>query len=299
MIPTTLAGWTLDVIEGLLARKSFESETFDFKSQLPHKSDKAGKLNLRKQCCAFANSEGGFLIYGIADDRTLPATKRLVGMPAVDDFPLNFGDYPKECIPQVYWAFSTLQLPGKHDQLIHVVHLPHSWRGPHVVADDQKDDLWYFPKRTNKGVEPMSYEEVRMAFTGQYERRRKLRLLREELGRLKLQAPTFMQAEEAANILNHDAGELRLTIIEGIVNDSFLILEERLGLLADLGIVRQLATQINHATARYFQQQMRLPIGKHSPYMLKQHNINVQNWSNELIRHADRCIQEIDQLAAG
>lgn len=178
MVPTDLSGWTLEVIESLLARKSFEPEEFDFKSQLPHRSDKAGKLRLRKECCAFANSDGGFLIFGISDDRTLPVQQRLAGLPISFDFPLHFGDSPKECTPQVFWDFSTLQLPGKGDRLLHVVHVPRSWRGPHVVTDDQKTDLWYFPKRTNKGVEPMSYKEVRMAFTGYYERRRKLGLLR-------------------------------------------------------------------------------------------------------------------------
>jgi hypothetical protein len=40
MIPITLADWTLSLIEGLLDRGIFESETFAFKKELPHRYPK-------------------------------------------------------------------------------------------------------------------------------------------------------------------------------------------------------------------------------------------------------------------
>jgi hypothetical protein len=103
MIPITLADWTLPLIEGLLDRGIFESETFDFKKELPHRSAKDDRLGLRRTCCAFANSDGGFLVYGIAASRRLAPADRLVGIDPVDDFPVQFGSYPKECTPSTYW----------------------------------------------------------------------------------------------------------------------------------------------------------------------------------------------------
>jgi hypothetical protein len=162
--------------------------------------------------------------------------------------------------------------------------------------DEDKRDLWYFPKRTNRGVEPMSYEEIRMGFTGQYERRRKLRLLRDELVRLKQMAPTFTIPENAPTILTENAGELNLAVIEAVLTDSYLILEQSPGLLADLALVRQLARTLNHATARYYQSLLQLSLGRHSPYNLKQHNTNAAIWIGEIDRLATRCIQQLDDL---
>ena len=101
MIPTDLSGWTIEVIESLLARKSFESDLFDYKRQLPRPKEKGGQLRLRKECCAFANTEGGFLVYGVDDDRTLTPEQRLVGINATEDFALYFGDYPAHCTPTI------------------------------------------------------------------------------------------------------------------------------------------------------------------------------------------------------
>ncbi len=299
MLPTTLEGWTIEAIEALLERGVFESETFDFKEMLPHKSDSGGKLRLRKECCAFANSDGGFLIFGVADDRNLRPADRLVGIDPTVELPLQFGEYPQRCTPSIYWIPTARRISDANANLVHIVHIPRSWRAPHVAADDQRSELWHFPKRTNKGIEPTSYEEVRMAFTGYYERQRKLGLLREELVRAKRLAPSFLISEGGANAFTHDAGELSLGIIEAVMSDSFLILEGCPALLYELHTVRQMARLINHATARYFQQLTRLPIGQHSPYMLKQHNINVRQWSDQLARSADRCIQEIDRLGSG
>ncbi len=39
MIPTDLRGWTIDLIESLLARKSLESDLLDYKRQLTHPKD--------------------------------------------------------------------------------------------------------------------------------------------------------------------------------------------------------------------------------------------------------------------
>src|SRR5205823_5145686 len=156
--------------------------------------------------------------------RRLAPAARLVGIDPVDDFPVQFGSYPKECTPSTYWDMRNPPLALPNGRVLHIVHIPRSWRGPHAVIDEDKRDLWYFPKRTNRGVEPMSYEEIRMGFTGQYERRRKLRLLRDELVRLKQMAPTFTIPENAPTILTENAGELNLAVIEAVLTDSYLIL---------------------------------------------------------------------------
>jgi hypothetical protein len=93
MTPGTLAGWSVEAIVEILDKGIFESEDFDFKESLPDPRDEKAKKRLRKACCAFANSNGGFLVFGVADDRTVPSVSRVQGLPQNRDFPTEFGNH--------------------------------------------------------------------------------------------------------------------------------------------------------------------------------------------------------------
>ena len=185
---------------------------------------------------------------------------------------------------------------GKPDTLLHIVHIPRSWRGPHVVADDQKPDLWHFSKRTNKGIEPMSYEEVRMAFTGYYERRRKLGLLRDELQQIKERCPQFILPDGPPNALTPVASELPLAIIEAVMSDSYLILEESPSLLADLNHVRSLARQVNHATLQFNQELTRFGPGVDPVGQRAVHNMRIRMTIDTLHGAIDRCLEGLAKI---
>src|SRR5947209_7891521 len=75
--PRILADWTKERLIELLDNKCFEPESFDFKEFRVGKKTEPEKRDIRKDCCAFANSAGGFLVYGVGDDKRLPAKDRL------------------------------------------------------------------------------------------------------------------------------------------------------------------------------------------------------------------------------
>lgn len=77
MIPTALADWSLPILKELMARHVFEDEQFDFKEGLPDARDEKAKDRLRKTCSAFANTEGGFLVFGVSDAKDLLPAARL------------------------------------------------------------------------------------------------------------------------------------------------------------------------------------------------------------------------------
>src|SRR5712664_3812917 len=104
MVPTTLDDWTLDALVKLLASGAFEKDWFDFNEQLPNPKNPDAKEGLSAACAAFANASGGFLVFGVKDDRTLKPEDRLVGVEA-KDFPEQFGNYPAKCSPTVEWDF--------------------------------------------------------------------------------------------------------------------------------------------------------------------------------------------------
>jgi predicted HTH transcriptional regulator len=108
VLPKQLLDWTVQVVIDLLQTGMFESESFDYKEALPHSKDETGKDRLRRACCAFANSDGGFLVFGISDDKTEPPENRLVGLDKSHDFPEQFGNYPRSCSPSIYLDFGQL-----------------------------------------------------------------------------------------------------------------------------------------------------------------------------------------------
>ena len=172
MLPTKIDDWNVDIILEMLGSGLFESEHFDYKETLPHSSNEKGKARLRRACSAFANSSGGFLVFGISDDKALSPKDRLVGIDSKLDFPEHFGSYPKLCAPSIYWLFKNPPITLDNGNVIHIVHIPKSTEGPHAVGNIESG--WQFIKRTNKGNEGMPIEEIRLNFLSFYEKRVKL-----------------------------------------------------------------------------------------------------------------------------
>ena len=68
MLPESLDGWTLDLVRRLVEHRVFESDCLDLKEMLPASKDDEGKRRLRRTVAAFANSVGGFLVFGVKDE---------------------------------------------------------------------------------------------------------------------------------------------------------------------------------------------------------------------------------------
>jgi hypothetical protein len=213
MIPDTASAWNLDLVTRLVEQGIFENDRFDFKEMLPASKDDTGKRRLRRDIAAFSNSSGGFLIYGVKDDKTLPCADRVVGIAASYDFPEQFGSYARACEPTVEWTFKNdPPITLDKSRVIHVVQIHASHRKPHGIFED---DRWWFTKRTNKGTEWMTYEELRMAFLDTGRRLSDLAWMRAEVCRirdlaLRLNAQGANRGWNAEMLLNRfDVGQLK------------------------------------------------------------------------------------------
>jgi hypothetical protein len=171
--------WTIEIVASLAREGVFETDSFDLKEKLPHPKSEDDKTRLRKSIAAFANYSGGFLVFGVKDQKELRAHDRLVGMPADVDLPEHFGSYPASCEPSISWRFKNPAIMLPNCRLVHVVFVPVSLQRPHAIQ--VRDGEFIFPKRTNKGNEAMSYEEIRSAFQFSEFRRSKLTVLIAEL----------------------------------------------------------------------------------------------------------------------
>jgi hypothetical protein len=174
-LPQSLAAWTLDTLRDLLAQGVYESDLFDIKEKLPDPRDREGKERLSTTCAALANASGGFLIFGVSDDRSMDVDDRLVGVDPGQDLPEHFGNLPAACEPTVSWEFRNPPLRLPSGRVIHVIYIPPSWRAPHSVG---LPSAMKFPHRSNKGNEYMSYSEVSRVFLGSVVHDRRLRLFR-------------------------------------------------------------------------------------------------------------------------
>lgn len=257
MIPKTLEEWSNKIIAGLLSSGIHESEEFDFKQSLPHSKDEDGKARLRSACCAFANSVGGgYLVFGVDDDRKKAAADRLTGVDASDDLPARFGDYPRLCNPSVYWLFRNPPLHLQTGSVIHIVQIPASWKAPHAYGD--VDRGWRFPKPTNKGTEGMSIEEVRGMFLSFYEKRLRLQLLESELAAIeKTAAGAFIDGPEKDSSCS--LVTFGTHMMESLVMDTYPLTADSSDLLSTLN---QLRTSVNVANnkAHVFLASFHLPL---------------------------------------
>ncbi|HEU5374167.1 MAG TPA: ATP-binding protein [Ktedonobacteraceae bacterium] len=226
------------MIKVLLAEAPLETESFDWKEMLPYKDKKSGaeakpeRQKLSKTCCAFANSNGGFLIYGIADDKKRAPQDRLVGIPPTVDFLQEFGEYPAKCYPKVAWQSKSLNL--ENGNFIHIVHIPKSAKAPHCVSQDYNE--WHsFPRRTNKGTEYMSYEELRTAILLQEERARLTLILRECEG----------MGEQMDNKLSEAPVVFRLDYLESLITGVPHTLAEHVELNQAIDNIRRMCAGAN------------------------------------------------------
>jgi hypothetical protein len=241
MIPKSLNEWSIPVIINLLVQGYYETEFFDFKEMLPHSKNEDEKTRLYKSCCAFANSFGGVLVFGVKDNKSLPPKDRLVGFDAAFDFPEHFGSYPNYCNPSVKWDFLNPPLQLDTGNVIHVVEIPRSWNAPHCIEiSNQKgsDMLRCFSKRTNKGNEDMSYQEIRLSFLQYYEKRLKLQLLKSELQNIQHHAQGLSNS-------GFGIGDLRLNVLETVLADTYTILADNQELLTTLDHIRNACNVVN------------------------------------------------------
>lgn len=173
MIPHTLEEWDYNVIRQLVIEGYCETDTFDFKSALKYtvpcqrERDKYNE-KLLNIVCAFANTYGGFIVFGIEDAKNKAGENRIVGLDQTD-FGAEFGEKIKDLDPTVYYNFTNPPIKiANENKVIYIVHIPRSTNRPHMVSTGRSEGRFY--KRTNNGNNIMNYNEVKAEFLAYEER---------------------------------------------------------------------------------------------------------------------------------
>jgi hypothetical protein len=142
---------TIEDIDKLIVEEVQESIHLDYKRSQAIDSNKFNEL--AKDVSAFANSDGGLLIYGVREEDHLPVEK---------DQGVDHKKYDRERIENIITSkvsprvdgILIAQIPLSDSTSIYAIQIPKSFRGPH-----QSPDKKYY-KRFNFKSEPMEDYEI-------------------------------------------------------------------------------------------------------------------------------------------
>lgn len=169
-----LREWTLNDIRALM--EIDEAGWFDFKETIsPAGPQQAqAKASIRETACAMANTNGGFLIFGVRDRRTREAV-RVAGLDDPTELTLKFGNLISAITPAIqFHPFPSIPLAD--DKTIFIVRIDVVSSRPHMVNGKMV-------RRSDGGSnEPMDIAMVREQVLGAESRRARLRMFRQFLG---------------------------------------------------------------------------------------------------------------------
>lgn len=173
-IPQQLDQWNYEIVKDYVEKGYLETNYFEFKSAIKNKNP-TENTGIIETACAFANTEGGFIIFGI-DDIRITNRDRIVGV-RNSDLAKEFGDRIKGVNPTIDFDFSNppIKIPAS-EKVIFIVHVKKSNLRPHIKVDVGK-----FYYRTNEGNKQMDYEQIKQGFLRYEERLHQMSLLYLEL----------------------------------------------------------------------------------------------------------------------
>ncbi len=185
-IPSDVDKWSLGTITDLLNEGYDESLTLEYKSEFNDKTEK-----IPKTACAFANTEGGFLIFVVDNnsEKNSLIVERIVGIEDADDIHKKIVDRIKQIESQIpmgniIFRKSNIKLDNK--KVIVVLKIEKSKLSPH-----QYDYVFY--KRLPGNNERMNAEEVKAQILYSQKRLHHVVLLLMELGLIK---STILEAKK-------------------------------------------------------------------------------------------------------
>jgi hypothetical protein len=145
-------------IQDLLELKSGESETLEFKSELPALSDK-GKAEFLKDVCAMANASGGAILFGIAE---VDGCAESLSLDTIDDRDAIIRRLAQlvhsNIEPSLNVNFQFFELEQGQ---VFAVEVPSSLSGPHRFKFNEK---YRFVRRYERHIADLTYEQLREAF---------------------------------------------------------------------------------------------------------------------------------------
>lgn len=278
MIPNNLDDWSLDIVKELIEKLGVESDRHDFKKDLPDTE------TLTKACCSFANSKGGFIIFGVKEKNPF----EIVGIDKDKELAHKFGQKIK-ANPTIEFSLPKIITIPETDRVIAIFEIPLSPERPHVPEISPEKRL--FQKRTNKGNDYMSYEEIKFSFQDYQERREKLKLLYMELT-LNLEQVDSMKIDELSLEKKYSLIDFDNTIINGLLSELYSSISKDKELVKILFKIRERVKMINNKM-RIFFSGISLPLSNRKE-IVSEHNQYINSQIEILKPHLQDAIKILE-----
>lgn len=176
----------------LMENEVRESIVLDYKRDLPGKSDEDKKEFLR-DVTAFANAEGGDIIFGMAEEDGV--ANDLVGLEAngLDAEMLRLNNLLRDCVDPRIHGLNMKPIAMENGRQVLHIRIPKSLEAPHLVQLGNHKQFWM---RNPSGKHPMSSSEVKAIVMRTQDWKQRAEAWREE--RIKLveqnDGPVLMEA---------------------------------------------------------------------------------------------------------
>lgn len=148
-------------LQRLISDKESEGKTIDYKSKLPGKDDTAKKEFLY-DVSSFANTNGGYLVYGMEETNGIPT--KLAGFSGInpEEEVQRLDHMTRDGIRPPIIGVHTVPVKLSDSNFAFVLHVPKSWNPPHQVTYQK---AFRFYRRGSNGNYQMDVDELRSIFT--------------------------------------------------------------------------------------------------------------------------------------
>ena len=156
---TNLSEWTVEWIKNILDNDQGEESFFDFKEGI-NSQDPKHLHNIRKAVTSFANTSGGFIVFGIKDKANASGWNRLSGSPDTVNFSKELTNKISggKVLPHIFFEGpKIISIPyGTKSYDVVVIKIANSELKPHAVVSDN-DGLLEFWMRGNSSAIAATY----------------------------------------------------------------------------------------------------------------------------------------------
>jgi len=189
----------IDDINTIVQNKIPESRGLDYKRELPPQTD-AGNKELLKDISAFANTTGGYLIYGIEEKEGIPTEILGVDVNNFDGLKQRIENLLRTGVDPVIRAVDFQAVDVNESKKIIIIKIPRSIARPHVVKIKEH---FRFYGRNSSGVHQLEIEDLRRAFLESETLATKIKNFRTDRISAISTNETFMPLESGAKIILH------------------------------------------------------------------------------------------------